>query len=102
MEGCEDGAPFFERFHVCGLVVRRSIFPAMEQDSNPLKCQRTNDRVELLAFSFVVIDVITGPLAIEDRKPSKLVKGLPNKFGTSLPEVDDFGLATALGHRSDP
>ena len=101
MESDENGTSFLEVVHVLGLVVRRAIFPAPEEDPNPFEGQGANDRVKFFTFRRVVIDIVARPLATADREAGKFVESLPVKFGAGLPKIDHSGFGAAFGHRSD-
>ncbi len=101
VKGCKNWSPFLEDFHVFGVVVRRPVFPAPEEDPNPFKGQSSNDGVIFFAFGSVVIDVVASPLAAGYGEPSELMKALPLKLGAGPPEINHSGFAAAFAHRTD-
>src|SRR5215472_5621255 len=84
------------------LVIRFVVLPAGKDDANPF-VREAPDRC-LMCLVLVLAEVLVisfGPLRLSDRMKSKLVEGLPQKRGTSPPEVDPTGLAAGLLHGRD-
>ena len=102
MKGRENGTSLLEGLHMFVLIVRGAILPATEQDADPLEGQRSDHRVIFFAFGGVVVQVITRPLAVDDRKARKFMEGLPDKFRAGVPEVHHSGFAAAFGDGTDP
>ena len=74
----------------------------MEQDSDPLESQCTQDGVVGFAFLFLILVEGFGPERIANRFPRPLNETLAHERRTRIPPVYPGLFATTLQHRCHP
>jgi hypothetical protein len=87
-----------EGLKVALFIIGDALFPTDEEDSDPLKGQRSHrDMMSFTSGQLRLIEALS-PGTVGDRASGELVKRLAQEFGTSLAEVDGgllVGLLTA-------
>jgi hypothetical protein len=85
-----------EGLKVALFIIGDALFPTDEEDSDPLKGQRSHrDMMSFTSGQLRLIEALS-PGAVADRASGELVKRLAQEFGTSLAEVDGGLLAGLL------